>query len=108
MTTDQQDEARGVEPTDAERAALLKMFEAYQELKRLGWNDAIYCPKDGSMFLVIEPGSTGVHLAKYEGSWPDGHWWVYDGDAWPSRPCLWKPRAREDRPQEQPDQETRG
>lgn len=86
-----QDEAR----SEAEKAALAKMFEGWYELKRLGWNDAIYCPKDGSTFLVIEPGSTGIHKAHYEGEWPKGRWWVHEaGDLWPSRPCLWKPKAQ--------------
>jgi hypothetical protein len=44
-----------------EKAALFVMFEAYQRLKELGWNDAIYSPKDGSMFSSIEAGSTGIH-----------------------------------------------
>ena len=63
-------------------------------MKRLGWNDAIYCPKDGSLFLVIEPGSTGRHVAHYDGEWPKGTWWVHEaGDLWPSRPCLFKART---------------
>ncbi len=78
------------EPTPEEQAALLKMFEAYQELKRLGWRDAIYCPKDGRMFLSIEAGSTGLHRTNYEGEWPKGTWWIHDGDMWPARPILFK------------------
>ncbi len=78
------------ERQNAERAALLKMFEGYQELKRLGWNDIIYCPKDGSHFDCLEVGSTGVHDGNYEGEWPDGHWWIYDGDMWPARPMLFR------------------
>lgn len=74
-----------------ERAAILQMFEAVQRLKELGWNDAIYCPKDGSEFDAIEAGSTGIHRCHYEGKWPDGHWWVADnGDLWPSRPILFR------------------
>lgn len=74
-----------------ETAALIVMFEAYQRLQELGWSDAIYCPKDGSTFSVIEAGSTGVHTAHYEGDWPKGSWWVRDaGDLWPSRPILWR------------------
>lgn len=75
-----------------EQAALLKLFDAYQELKRLGWNDAIYCPKDGSMFLSIEVGSTGAHRTHYDGAWPTGTWWIHEADdLWPARPVLWKP-----------------
>lgn len=80
-----------LQPNDDEREALMQMFDAYQKLKRLGWNDAIYCPKDGSHFLSIEPSSTGIHDTTYEGRWPDGHWWIYDGDIWPAHPCLFKP-----------------
>ena len=47
--------------SEGEMAALLKFFEAYQELKRLGWNDIMYCPKDGTHFDAIEVGSTGIH-----------------------------------------------
>jgi hypothetical protein len=77
--------------TAEEGAALVRMMSAFQELKALGWNDAIYCPKDGSPFHVIEAGSTGVHVAHYEGEWPSGRWWIHEaGDLWPSRPVLWK------------------
>jgi hypothetical protein len=74
-----------------ERAALLAMGEAYQRLKDLGWREAIYCPKDGSMFYVIEAGSTGIHHAHYEGQWPKGSWWIHDADDLsPSRPILFR------------------
>ena len=76
-------------PTD--RAALEALQIVYQRLKDMGWNDAIYCPKDGSSFDVIEPGSTGIHRAHYQGTWPSGSWWIEaDGDLWPSRPILWR------------------
>lgn len=76
-----------------EKDALNVMANALQRLKDLGWKDAIYCPKDGSTFLVIEVGSTGIHEGYYSGEWPDGHWWIHDpedGDEYPSRPILWK------------------
>lgn len=79
-----------------EKAALRQMFEAFTRLKELGWKEAIYCPKDGSMFSAIEAGSTGVHECSYSGEWPTGSWWVYDGDAWPARPILWRPRKETD------------
>ena len=67
------------------------MFEARQRLMELGWNDAIYCPKDGSEFDAIEAGSTGIHKCHYSGEWPDGHWWIAgDGDLYPSRPVLYR------------------
>jgi hypothetical protein len=79
-----------------EQSALRHMFEGYQRLKSLGWNDIIYCPKDGSMFSAIEAGSTGVHRCRYEGEWPTGKWWLYDGDMWPARPILWRPIKDDD------------
>jgi hypothetical protein len=81
-------------PTEAE--ALRVMFAAFQRLNELGWRDAIYCPKDGSSFDVIEAGSTGIHRAHYEGEWPKGGWWIEaDDDLWPSRPILYRPGPEE-------------
>ena len=75
-----------------EKAALDAMMEAFTRLQELGWREAVYCPKDGTSFQVIEAGSTGVHHCHYEGEWPKGSWWVHDGgDMWPSRPILFRP-----------------
>ena len=79
-----------------ERAAIRQLNEAVTRLKELGWNNAIYCPKDGSMFSVIEAESTGIHECNYQGEWPTGSWWIYDGDVWPSRPILWRQRKEDD------------
>lgn len=74
-----------------EQAALDAMFQAWYRLKELGWKEAIYCPKDGTLFFAIEAGSTGIHDCHYEGDWPDGSWWTHAaGDLWPSRPILFK------------------
>lgn len=73
-----------------EQAAIRQMQDAYTRLRELGWDDPSYCPKDGSHFKVIEPGSTGIHDANYTGEWPKGTWWVYGGDVWPSRPVLFR------------------
>lgn len=74
-----------------EQAALNVMGQAFERLRELGWREAIYCPKDGTPFQVIEPGSTGIHRAHYHGEWPTGGWLIEgDGDLWPSRPCLFK------------------
>lgn len=76
-------------PTDHDALAVLQ--KAYTRLEALGWRNAIYCPKDGTTFEVIEAGSTGVHDCVYEGKWPDGCWWILaDGDMWPSRPILFR------------------
>lgn len=74
-----------------EQDAIRAMWGAYQRLKELGWNDAMYCPKDGTVFRSVHPASTGVHDASYEGRWPDGSFWVYEaGDIWPANPVLFK------------------
>lgn len=81
----------GAEP--ALREQIEKLFEAYQALKRLGWNDIIYCPKDGTWFDAIEVGSTGIHTCRYEGEWPTGSWWISDeNDLSPARPVLFRKR----------------
>jgi hypothetical protein len=83
--------ARRVEQMPDERAAINAMFDAWLRLKELGWNQAEYCPKDGSLFDAIEPGSTGIHRCRYEGKWPNGHWWIVgDDDLYPSRPVLFR------------------
>ena len=76
-----------------EDAARKMLFDAYLRLKDYGWNDAIYCPKDGSEFDVIEAGSSGVHSCHYSGEWPTGTWWISsEFDLWPSRPVLYRKR----------------
>jgi hypothetical protein len=80
-----------------ERSALLQMHEAFARLKELGWKDAIYCPKDGSLFHAIAAGSTGIHDCLYMGEWPKGSWWIAEaGDLWPSRPILYRSKATPD------------
>ena len=90
-------EKRRVEYRNKGETVLLKeMLDRYHGLRSLGWNDAIYCPKDGTQFLVIEPGSAGVFSCTYQGEWPNGSYWTEsDGDLWPSRPILWKPMPEE-------------
>jgi hypothetical protein len=61
-----------------EQAAISALFDAWQRLKELGWNDPQYCPKDGSSFKVIEMGSTGIFDCHYQGTWPDGLYMVSD------------------------------
>jgi hypothetical protein len=84
--------AERAEKMPDENAALMQMFEAYQRLQEMGWSDAIYCPKDGSVFSAISAGSTGIHKCNYTGEWPKGSWWIYDGDMWPAHPILWRKR----------------
>lgn len=85
--------AKRAEDMPSEQDALNVMWGAFQRLRELGWREAMYCPKDGSSFLVIEAGSTGTFECHYDGKWPTGTWWIYDsGDQWPSRPILFKPK----------------
>lgn len=84
-------EAKRAADMPTETDALLQLGQCYQRLKELGWNDAQYCPKDGSTFLCIEAGSTGIHEGFYSGVWPNGCWWSpANGDLWPITPILFK------------------
>ena len=78
-----------------EGAALSVLCDAWTRLKELGWNPAVYAPKDGSRFQVCEVGSTGIFGCTYSGNWPDGFYMVEDGgDLWPTRSysgMLWRP-----------------
>ncbi len=77
-----------------EKAAIRAMTDAFHRLKELGWAEAMYCPKDGSEFDAIEPGSSGIHRCHYQGEWPTGSWWLADaGDLWPSNPVLYRVSA---------------
>ena len=79
--------------TEREEKLLKDLANAYENLKKYGWQDIMYCPKDGSLFLVIEAGSTGIHECTYDGKWPDGKWWIHEEfDMYPSSPVLWKPK----------------
>ena len=92
-------ERRAAEEMPDEVAALRVMARAHGRLQRLGWRDAVYCPKDGSEFEAIEAGSAGIHRCIYQGEWPDGSWWIIaDGDMWPSRPILFRPLPEVDHP----------
>jgi hypothetical protein len=76
-------------PDDA--GALKVLFRAYTRLKEMGWRDAMYCPKDGTVFESISMGSTGIFDCYYEGDWPTGTWWTAaHGDLWPGRPQLYR------------------
>lgn len=84
-------------PTD--QAAIEQLNEAYRRLQDLGWKEAIYCPKDGSDFDVVEAGSTGIHPCFYMGKWPEGSFMIAShGDVYHSRPILFRLRAPDDAP----------
>ena len=80
---------------DAEADLIFEMYACFAGLKKLGWEEAMYCPKDGTVFEVIEAGSTGIHDCIYEGKWAKGSWWILEGgDMYPSRPILWRAKQK--------------
>lgn len=86
------DKAKRAQTMPDEESARRMLWDAQERLKELGWKEAMYCPKDGRMFEVIELGSTGVHQCSYDGEWPTGSYWVHsEGDLWPSHPLLFRP-----------------
>lgn len=91
FTRAEEDKKKRAEFMPTESEALELMSQSVQRLHELGWREAIYCPKDGSIFDAIEAGSTGIHDCIYQGEWPNGHWYILaDGDVWPSHPILFK------------------
>lgn len=84
-------EARRKELMPDEQAARQMFFDAWLRLKDFGWREAMYCPKDGRMFEVIEAGSTGVFRCEYNGEWPKGSYWIHaDCDLHPSHPTMYR------------------
>lgn len=78
--------------TPQEKQLLVAMQASISELKKLGWTEIIYCPKDGTEFLCLTGIDPQVHRCIYQGKWPEGFWWILEaGDMWPARPILWKP-----------------
>lgn len=78
-----------------EQAALRVLYMAWERLKDFGWNDPIYCPKDGTTFDTIELGSVGMFTCRYVGTWPKGHWETMDDrDVYPSsrQPAMFRLR----------------
>ena len=74
-----------------QKAAIETLWRAYHRLEELGWSDASGCPKDGSEFMVIEAGGTGIFRCTYQGEWPNGTYLIADGvDIWPSHPILFR------------------
>ncbi len=78
--------------TDPEKLILGSIRQSYEALLAAGWQDIIYCPKDGTRFLAVVAGQADVLRCHYSGEWPTGSWFVEDcGDLWPARPILWRP-----------------
>lgn len=92
LAQQQQDERADRMPT--ERDAIQALFNAYQRLKELGWNDAIYAPKDGTEFDSVFAGSTGIGCTFYLGDWPSGGFFTAEGgDLWPGDPILYRAKT---------------
>ena len=71
--------------TEAEAEAIKAICDARTRLQRLGWQDAMYAPRNGEQFECIELGSTGIHEAVHFDQTEHSAW--IDGD-WPSRPLM--------------------
>lgn len=78
-----------------EESLLWDLNNAINGLVSLGWRRALSAPRDGTHFLVIEAGSTGVFPCSWrENSLrPEGgcFWIEASGDLWSATPLLWKP-----------------
>jgi Lar family restriction alleviation protein len=69
-----------------EHALLLVLMQAWLGLKKLGWRDFIYCPRDGSPQQFLEMGSTGIHDGYRD---EEGRVWL-GPDGSPSHPYLFR------------------
>lgn len=72
------------------KEAVASMFDAFDRLRKLGWQQGAYCPKNGSEFAAIQHGSTGVFTAWYSGEWPRGYLHLEDSIEHPDG-IMWKP-----------------
>lgn len=71
-----------------EQRAISTLFDAWYRLKELGWRDAMYVPRDGTLCEFIECGSTSIHKGHADET---GRIWLHaDGDLWPSNPVLFR------------------
>lgn len=92
MADHEANKARRAEAMPDDHAALRALQDVYLRFKEMGWNDAVYCPKDGTVFEAIESGCAAVQRCVYLGEWQNGKWWAMDGgDLFPSRPILFRP-----------------
>ncbi len=82
-------EARKAELMPTTQEAVRLMFDAYDRLRKLGWSQGCYCPKDGTEFAIIQHGSTGIFTGHYQGEWPKGYVHCEDEVSHPDG-LLWK------------------
>lgn len=63
------------------------MFAAYDALRRNGWQEPIYAPRNTEI-EIIEPGCTAIHRGTRD---DEGTFWVHEpGDSYPSHPVLFR------------------
>lgn len=72
---------------------LERLHAAWADLRKEGWQDILYAPKDGTEVEIIEVGSCGIHKAVWFSYGHDplntcGSFFV-DGE-WPSNPILFR------------------
>jgi len=73
--------------TPEEEQYLKDMFTAYYGLRKLGWRESMYCPRDRSIVLLISAGTTGIFEGYRD---EEDRFWCYDGDVWPCDAILFK------------------
>lgn len=95
------EKARREKQYPTERECLTELCRIRSRLTDLGWRDAIYCPKDGSIFEAIEFGCTTIFDCWYVGQWPTGSWEMCDGeDLWSARPIAFRLKSQHTQPSE--------
>lgn len=76
-------------------SAIDDLYAAYTALRKDGWRDVIYAPKDGTEIEIIELGSTGIHKVSWQSfdHQPLDSCGRFFGSAedFPSHPVLWRP-----------------
>jgi len=69
------------------KGELRALRNAYEALRKQGWREVMYAPKDGSMLALILPDCAVV----VEGNRDKHGFMMFDGDGWPCDPVLWRP-----------------
>ena len=73
-----------------ETASVIAMMQSTcSRLRKLGWSEGMYCPKDGREFAVISAGCAAILTGRYTGTWPHGRIQVLDTGL-PHTECWWK------------------
>ncbi len=89
---DESDRRRS-EAMPTEQDAVNALWEAYQRLRELGWQETAYAHSlkaEGVESQLIELGSSGIHVGYYHKTNDQDVWWI-GPEGCPSHPCLVKP-----------------